>query len=45
MKVAVVGATGKTGQALAAWLLAAAHQVRAVVRNPARADGLARKGA
>jgi uncharacterized protein len=34
MKVAVIGATGKSGQRLTAELLQRGHSVRAVVRNP-----------
>ncbi len=45
MKIAVVGATGKTGGALAARMLGRGHQVRALVRDPARARHLAEQGA
>lgn len=45
MKIAVVGATGKTGGALAARMLDRGHQVRALVRDPARARHLAEQGA
>jgi uncharacterized protein YbjT (DUF2867 family) len=45
MKVAVVGATGKTGGAVASFLLARGHQVRAVVRDPGRTQDLVRRGA
>ena len=34
MKVAVLGGTGRTGRLVVAALLAAGHQVRALVRNP-----------
>lgn len=45
MNVAVVGATGKTGQAVTARLLAGGHQVRALARESARLRALAHKGA
>lgn len=45
MRVAIVGATGKTGRAVATRLLAARHEVRAVVRDPARAKDLVQQGA
>jgi nucleoside-diphosphate-sugar epimerase len=40
MRVLVVGATGKVGHATTRALLAAGHEVRALVRNPARAPQL-----
>ncbi len=40
----VVGGTGNTGSAAAAALLAAGKKVRALVRDPARAEHLARQG-
>lgn len=36
MKIAVFGATGGTGKQVVEQALAAGHQVRALVRNPAR---------
>jgi len=45
MKIAVVGATGKTGQAVTARLLEGGHQARALARDSARLQALARKGA
>jgi uncharacterized protein YbjT (DUF2867 family) len=45
MKVAVVGATGKTGQAVTARLLEGGHQARALARESARLRALAHKGA
>ena len=45
MKVAVVGATGKTGGAVASRMLDRGHQVRALVRDPGRAQHLAERGA
>ena len=45
MKVAVVGATGKTGGTLASRMLDRGHQVRALVRDPGRAQHLAERGA
>jgi len=45
MKVVVVGATGKTGQAVTARLLAGGHQARALARNSARLQALGHKGA
>lgn len=45
MKVAVVGATGKTGQAVTLRLLEGGHQARALARDSARLQALARKGA
>jgi len=45
MKIAVVGATGKTGGALATRILDRGHQVRALVHNPGRAQHLAQQGA
>jgi len=38
MKIAVFGATGKTGQALVTQALAAGHEVAALVRDPAKLD-------
>lgn len=40
MKVAVIGATGYVGGRLVPELLAAGHQVRCLVRTPARLDGV-----
>ena len=45
MKIAIVGATGKTGSALATRMLDGGHQVRALVRDPGRAQHLAEQGA
>jgi len=45
MKVAVVGATGKTGQAVTARLLEGGHQARALARESARLRALANMGA
>ena len=45
MKIAVVGATGKTGCALATCMLDRGHQVRALVRDLGRAQHLAQQGA
>lgn len=45
MHVAVFGATGKTGSAVARKLLARDHDVRAIVRDPGRATELADGGA
>jgi len=45
MKTAIVGATGKTGSALATRMLDGGHQVRALVRDPGRAQHLAEQGA
>lgn len=45
MKYFVTGATGFVGGALARRLRADGHEVRAVVRDPARASGLAATGA
>ncbi len=45
MKIAVVGATGKTGGALATRMLDRGHQVRALVRDLGRAQHLAQQGA
>ncbi|QSF49621.1 SDR family oxidoreductase [Thermosynechococcus sp. TA-1] len=39
MKVAVVGATGRTGHRIVSALQASEHQAIAVVRNPAKAQG------
>jgi nucleoside-diphosphate-sugar epimerase len=44
MTVLVTGATGFLGGALVRQLVAAGHRVRAVVRSPAKADGLAALG-
>jgi len=44
VRVLVTGATGFTGGHLAAHLLARGHDVRALVRDAARAEGLARQG-
>jgi uncharacterized protein YbjT (DUF2867 family) len=41
----VFGATGHTGSIVASQLLAAGHRVRAVVRHPDKAAGLAARGA
>lgn len=41
MKLAVFGATGKSGQALVAQALAAGHEVRALARTPAKLDSQA----
>ena len=41
MKLAVFGATGKSGQALVAQALAAGHEVRALARTPAKLDAQA----
>lgn len=43
--IAVTGATGNVAPEVIALLLAAGHRVRAVVRNPAKAAGLAARGA
>jgi dihydroflavonol-4-reductase len=40
MRALVTGATGKVGHATARALLAAGHEVRALVRDPARATGV-----
>lgn len=45
MRVAVFGATGKTGSAVAAKLLDRGHDVRAIVRDPSKAADLADRGA
>jgi uncharacterized protein YbjT (DUF2867 family) len=45
MRVAVVGATGKTGHIVAQRLLATGHEVRAVMRDPSRAQDLGSRGA
>ncbi len=44
MKYFVTGATGFIGGRLARQLVAAGHEVHALVRSPAKADGLARAG-
>ena len=41
MRLAVFGATGKSGQALVAQALAAGHEVRALARTPAKLDAQA----
>ena len=41
MKLAIFGATGKSGQALVAQALAAGHEVRALARTPAKLDAQA----
>jgi uncharacterized protein YbjT (DUF2867 family) len=43
-KILVVGATGRLGRPVAGALLARGHTVRALVRDPARADDLASQG-
>lgn len=45
MRFAVAGATGRTGSAVAEALLGRGHRIRAVVRDAARAEALARRGA
>jgi uncharacterized protein YbjT (DUF2867 family) len=45
MRVAVVGATGKTGQEVTARLLESGHAVRALARESARLRALGHKGA
>ena len=45
MKIAVIGATGKTGGELATRILDRGHQVRALVHNSGRAQHLAQQGA
>lgn len=45
MKIAIVGATGKTGSALVTRMLDGGHQVRALVHDPGRAQNLAEQGA
>ena len=45
MKIAVVGATGKTGGALVTRMLDRGHQVRALVRDRGRAQHLVQQGA
>lgn len=44
LRVAVTGASGKTGAAVVAGLLEAGHHPVALVRRPAAADGLAARG-
>jgi putative NADH-flavin reductase len=41
MKVAAIGATGRTGQAMLAELLERGHDVTALVRDPAKLGGIA----
>lgn len=45
MRIAVIGATGNTGGAVADRLLTGKHKVRAIVRDAGRADALAKRGA
>src|SRR5688572_269710 len=44
-KVLIVGATGKLGGSIARRLLEQGHSVRALVRDPARAEALREQGA
>ena len=45
MLIAVIGASGKTGNGVARRAPENGHDLRAIVRNPGSCAGLARKGA